>query len=70
MSAIYIAAREVGVPIARGEWWEVFDVDREELGFLSVGLLSTEEWVRGEDEKRRGKGWPMTIEELEIEMHR
>ncbi|KAJ8122214.1 hypothetical protein ONZ43_g1535 [Nemania bipapillata] len=27
-------------------WWEVFDVDREELGFLVVGMRSLEGLVR------------------------
>lgn len=29
------------------EWWEVFDVDREDLGFLVVGMRSLEGWVGG-----------------------
>jgi hypothetical protein len=27
------------------EWWEVFDVEREELGFLVVGMRSVEGWA-------------------------
>ena len=68
MSAIYLAAREVGVPISGLEWWEVFDVDREELGFLTVGLLSSEEWIRQEKEKWSGRNCPLTVEELDTEL--
>lgn len=41
-AAIYLAAREVGVKLPACEWWEVFDVGREELGFLVVGFGSVE----------------------------
>ncbi|KAG8525696.1 uncharacterized protein KY384_000456 [Bacidia gigantensis] len=66
VAAIYLAAREVGVALSREAWWEVFDVDREELGFLAVGLLSCENFIAGEREvwgKREG-GCPLGIEEL------
>lgn len=33
--------------LPEGQWWEVFDVEREELGFLVVGIRSLESWVRG-----------------------
>ena len=50
----------------------MFDVDREELGFLTVALLSCEEWVREEKEKwaEIGRACPVTIEELEKEIKR
>lgn len=72
VAAIYLAAREVGVKLPAVAWWEVFDVDRETLGFLVVGLGSCEGWVRGEREAwaRRGRGCPLTVEELEGEMKR
>ncbi|KAH7386555.1 cyclin-like protein, partial [Cadophora sp. MPI-SDFR-AT-0126] len=41
-AAIYLAARELGVRLPEGSWWEVFDCEREELGFLVVGLGSVE----------------------------
>lgn len=41
-AAIYLAAREEEVNLPDVEWWEVFDVDREELGFLVVALTSVE----------------------------
>ncbi|KAF3806585.1 hypothetical protein GCG54_00008100 [Colletotrichum gloeosporioides] len=45
-AAVYIAAREVGAKMPEVAWWEVFDVEREELGFLVVGFRSLEGWVR------------------------
>ncbi|KAI0132571.1 cyclin-like protein [Xylariales sp. AK1849] len=46
VAAIYNAARDVGAKMPECAWWEVFDVDREELGFLVVGMRSLEPWVR------------------------
>lgn len=42
VAAIYLAAREVEVPLVDEEvpWWEVFDVGREELGFLVLSMSS------------------------------
>jgi transcription initiation factor TFIIIB Brf1 subunit/transcription initiation factor TFIIB len=45
-AAIYAAARDVGAKMPECAWWEVFDVDREELGFLVVALRSLEGWMR------------------------
>lgn len=45
-AAIYCAARDVGAKMPECAWWEVFDVDREELGFLVVGLRSVEAVVK------------------------
>jgi hypothetical protein len=68
-AAIYNAARDLGAKMPDCEWWEVFDVDREELGFLVVGMRSLEGWFR----QRKGeaaelfKGMPtrrMVEEEL------
>jgi hypothetical protein len=73
-AAIYLAAREVRVKLPDNEWWEVFDTDREELGFLVVGLLSMEAFVKSEEEKwGKGKGRgkvPMTVEAVEAEIER
>ncbi|KAH8802722.1 cyclin-like protein [Xylogone sp. PMI_703] len=41
-AAIYLAARDVGCKLPDCEWWEVFDTEREELGFLVVGMRSLE----------------------------
>lgn len=63
-AAIYLAARELGVKLPGNEWWEVFDTDREELGFLVVGLLSMEGFVVAEREKWEGRKIPLTPEEM------
>ena len=68
VAAIYLAAREVGVKLASVEWWEVFDVDREELGFLIVALVSCEGWVRDESQRWKGKSCPLNLDELEAEL--
>ncbi|TLS28242.1 hypothetical protein PpBr36_00950 [Pyricularia pennisetigena] len=52
VAAIYNAARDLGAKMPECEWWEVFDVEREELGFLVVGLRSLEGWVR--QQKKEG----------------
>ena len=54
-AAIYLAARETGLKLPEVEWWEVFDVEREELGFLVVGMGSLE-GVVGREVERWGKG--------------
>lgn len=68
VAAIYLAAREVGVKLVNMEWWEVFDVDREELGFLVVGLHSVGGFVQKEKEKWKNTPCPLTVEELEKEI--
>lgn len=70
VAAIYLAAREVGVKLPNTEWWEVFDVDRETLGFLVVGLGSCEGWVQDEKERWTEKSCPLTLEGLEEEIKR
>ena len=52
------------------EWWEVFDVDREELGFLVVALGSCKAWLQEEMKRWEGKGFPMDLEGLEEEITR
>ncbi|KAH8911408.1 hypothetical protein BR93DRAFT_908386 [Coniochaeta sp. PMI_546] len=52
VAAVYNAARDVGAKMPECAWWEVFDVEREELGFLVVGMRSLEGWVG----KVRGEG--------------
>lgn len=54
VAAIYVAARDVGARMPESEWWEVFDVEREELGFLVVAMRSLEGWVR---KQREGLSW-------------
>ncbi|KAL8830209.1 MAG: hypothetical protein Q9170_005835 [Blastenia crenularia] len=65
VAAIYLAAREVGVKLPGIEWWEVFDVDREDLGFLVVAYRSCDAWVGAEREKWLNEGCPLTVDELD-----
>ncbi|PSS02303.1 cyclin-like protein [Coniella lustricola] len=51
VAAIYTAAIDVGAKMPECEWWEVFDVEREELGFLVVAMRSLEGWVRKQKEE-------------------
>ena len=48
VAAVYLAARETGFKIGGGEWWLVWDVTREELGFLVLALRSVEAWIKEE----------------------
>ena len=51
-AAIYLAAREVGVKLVEGtNWWEVFDVDREGLGFCVMAMGSLKGFAEAEKEK-------------------
>lgn len=69
-ASIYLAARQLRVKLPEVEWWEVFDVDREELGFLVVALQSLEGFVRGGAlEWVQGKA-PLTVDELRFEIER
>ncbi|KAL8772752.1 MAG: hypothetical protein Q9209_002097 [Squamulea sp. 1 TL-2023] len=67
VAAIYLAAREVGVKLPSNEWWEVFDVEREDLGFLVVALRSCEAWVKAERESWRERSCPLTVDEVAYE---
>jgi hypothetical protein len=70
VASIYLAARERGVKLVDGEWWEVFDVDREDLGFLVVGMQSMEGFARAEMERWKGRTVPLDVEEVEAEIER
>lgn len=70
VAAIYLAARETGVKLTEWDWWEIFDVDREDLGFLVVGLQSCEAWISAEKEKWADADCPLTVGKLEEEMKR
>lgn len=50
VAAVYNAAKDLGARMPESEWWEVFDVEREELGFLVVAMRSLEGWVRMQQE--------------------
>lgn len=67
-AAIYLAAREVGVKLPDVEWWEVFDTDREELGFLVVAMISMENFVKQEKEKWGTRMIPLTLDDVEAEI--
>lgn len=69
-AAIYLAAREAGIKLPEVEWWEVFDTNREELGFLCVGFLSMEGFAEQEEAKWAGRRVPNTIEEVDAEIKR
>lgn len=67
-AAIYLAAREVGVKLPGEQWWEVFDTDREELGFLVVAMQSMEGFARQEKDKWANKKLPLSLDVLENEI--
>ncbi|KAM4060340.1 cyclin [Hirsutella rhossiliensis] len=70
-AAIYNAARDLGAKLPECEWWEVFDVDREELGFLVVAMRSLEGWWRKRKEELGPLGERMlTRQTVEQEMRR
>ncbi|KAH8702363.1 putative cyclin [Talaromyces proteolyticus] len=68
VAAIYLAAREVGVKLAEEEWWEVFDVDREELGFLVVAMNSMEGFSKSEKEAWADTPIPLAVKDVEAEL--
>ena len=55
VGAIYLAARQEGVSLPDDEWWEVWDVEREELGFVVVAMLSVETWVEEQGQESLAK---------------
>ncbi|KAG9588660.1 cyclin, partial [Aureobasidium melanogenum] len=65
-AAIYLAAKEIGVKLPGEEWWEVFDVDREELGFLVVALISMEGFIAEEVQKWDKSKVPLTLEDTQV----
>ncbi len=51
VAAIYLAARENGDKLVEQNWWEVFDVDREDLGFLVLAFGSMGNFAKAEFQK-------------------
>lgn len=49
-AAIFLAARDVGAGMPPEPWWELFDVDREQLGFLACSLNSVDSLMRKQRE--------------------
>ncbi|KAI0141834.1 cyclin [Xylariaceae sp. FL1272] len=74
VAAIYSAARDpdIGAKMPECAWWEVFDVDREELGFLVVGMRSLEGRVRKLQDEIEGFGGTgmITIKDCEKELRK
>jgi len=48
VAAIYLAAREKDTKLVDGNWWEVFDVDREDLGFLVLAYSSLQPFAEAQ----------------------
>jgi hypothetical protein len=48
VGAIYLASREIGVKLVEQNWWEVFDVEREDLGFLVLSYGSVANFAEAE----------------------
>ncbi|KAB8338790.1 hypothetical protein FH972_021735 [Carpinus fangiana] len=69
-AAIYLAARETGVKLPEEEWWEVFDTDREELGFLVVAMTSMGAFAAKEKNRWTERKTPVSINELQGELER
>lgn len=72
VAAIYAAARDEGVRLPACEWWEVFDVDREELGFLVVAMRSLDGHLSRlrEDVPAFGTAGMLTLRQVEAELDR
>jgi cyclin L len=69
-AAIYLAARDKGVKLPDVEWWEVFDCEREELGFLAVGMRSVEGLARREQERWGGQSGMITRSDVRRELEK
>ena len=69
-AAIYLAAREIGVKLPSLRWWEIFDVDREELGFLVAAMSSMHAFASEEALRWANRRAPLTVAEVEEEMSR
>ena len=62
--SVYLAAREEGLKLPERAWWELFDVSREELGFLVAGLTSMTSFSQEEENKWRGAVPPMHVDQM------
>lgn len=70
VAAIYLASRDIGVKLPSTEWWEIFDVDREDLGFLVVAFGSCKAWIHAEREKWKDRNCPLTTDEVDSQLER
>lgn len=68
VAAIYLAAKDEKVKLPEEEWWEVFDCEREELGFLVVGMLSLGNFAQEEKKKWSDRSLPLNLHDLEREL--
>ncbi|OQU97414.1 hypothetical protein CLAIMM_03346 [Cladophialophora immunda] len=59
VGAIYLAARETGVKLVEQNWWEVFDVDREDLGFLVLSYGSMANFAQAAMDKWKDGPLPL-----------
>ena len=71
VAAVYIGARECEVKLPAA-WWDVFDCEREELGFLVVCIKGVKGFIEGERKLWRGRkpGIPWELEDLEMHLER
>ena len=69
-AAIYLAARESAVKFPSLNWWEIFDVDREELGFIVAAMTSMHSFASEEMQKWKLRRAPLTVAEVEEEVFR
>ncbi|KAG8626462.1 hypothetical protein KVT40_005407 [Elsinoe batatas] len=67
-AAIYLGARETEVNLPDEPWWEVFDVDREDLGFLVVAMTSMAGFAEDQEIKARIAPPPLTSKEVRDEI--
>jgi len=58
------------VKLPEDDWWEVFDTDRETLGFLVAAMVSMSDFARAEAKKWTIEGVPLNVEGLEKELKR
>ena len=64
VAAIYLAAHETGTKLVDGNWWEVFDVEREDLGFLVMAYGSLQGFAEAETAKWKGKTIPLNLKDV------
>ncbi|KAI9655007.1 MAG: hypothetical protein M1831_004966 [Alyxoria varia] len=67
-AAIYLAAKEVGFKLPEEEWWEVFDTDREDLGFLLVAMTSMSAFANEEKKVWGNSEVPLSVEQVNAEL--
>jgi len=68
-AALYLAARDEDAKLP-DVWWEVFDVEREDLGFLVAGMCGVAAFVAQQRERWRELGAPWELEQVEEALRR